>query len=293
MFRLLDVARWRGWRTAALVLLCTAIAFVQALIADRQGGVTTAADADEVMLPVIMYHSVSEKSDSWGDYVISPAEFEADLLYLQEQGYTTVTVADLIAYVDKGVALPSRPVMLTFDDGYYNNYLYAYPLLKQYEMRAVISPISRWTDFYSDNEREQNHAAYSHITWDQMREMAADGTVEFQCHSYDMHYSDKMHRKGVTRRDGESAEQYRAVLTEDITRAVRAMTEELGVMPTTFTYPFGAISRMTDEVLRELGFRATLGCESRMNHITRDATCLYRLGRYLRPHKKSVQELLK
>lgn len=293
MFRLLDVARWRGWRTAALVLVCTAIAFMQALIADRQGGVATAADAEGVSLPIIMYHGVSETSAAWGDYVISPAQFEADLLYLQEQGYTTVTMADLIAYVDEGAALPERPVMLTFDDGYYNNYLYAYPLLKRYGMRAVISPIGRWSDFYSDNEREQNHVAYSHITWEQMREMVADGTVEIQCHSYDMHHNDKTHRKGVTRRDGETPEQYRAVLTEDVTRAVQSMKEELGVTPTAFTYPFGAISRMTDEVLRELGFRATLGCESRMNRITRDATCLYRLGRYLRTHKVGVQELLK
>ena len=101
-----------------LVMLCTAIAFAQALIADRQGGVTTAADADGVALPIVMYHGLSEDPAAWGDYVISPAQFEADLRYLREQGYTTVTVADLLAYVDEGTALPERPVMLTFDDGY-------------------------------------------------------------------------------------------------------------------------------------------------------------------------------
>ncbi len=287
MFRLVSASRWRGLQISALVAVCTVVAFLQAVVADWQGGVSVNADAAGVSLPIVMYHGISEDVDAWGDYVISPAQLEADLAYLQQNGYTTVTVADLIAYVDDGVPLPDRPVMLTFDDGYYNNYLYAYPLLRQYGMRAVISPIVRWSEFYSDKVDQQDRPAYSHITWEQMRQMADDGTVEIQNHSYDMHYSDGAHRKGVTRRQGETEEQYRAVLTQDVGQAQTLLYDNAGITPTTFTYPFGAISRQTDEVLRQMGYRATLGCESRMNHITRDADCLYRLGRYLRPHRMS------
>jgi len=53
--------------------------------------------------------------------------------------------------------------MITFDDGYYNNYLYAYPLLKEYGMKAVISPICIETDKYS--ELNENHETYSLLTW--------------------------------------------------------------------------------------------------------------------------------
>lgn len=285
MFRLFFLARSHGLRIFVLVALCTALAFAQALVADSQRAASADADADGFSLPIVMYHGISEDPTAWGDYVISPSQFEADLMYLQQAGYTTVTMADLIAYVDEGVPLPARAVMLTFDDGYYNNYRYAYPLLQQYGMRAVISPIARWSEFYSDNVGQQDRPAYSHITWEQMRQMTADGTVEIQCHSYDMHHNDVAHRKGASRRSGETAEEYRAALQQDITHALELLRDEAGISPTTFTYPFGAISKQTDEVLREMGFRATLGCESRMNHITRDADCLYRLGRFLRPHR--------
>lgn len=285
MFRLFRVPRWSNLRIFGLVALCTALAFTQALVADWQPVDPANVDARDIPLPIVMYHGISEDPAACGDYVISPSQFEADLRYLQQAGYTTVTVADLIAYVDEGAPLPERAVMLTFDDGYYNNFLYAYPLLKRYGMRAVISPIARWSEFYSDNADQQDRPAYSHITWEQMRQMTADGTVEIQCHSYDMHYNDGAHRKGASRKNGESGDQYRAALQQDVTRALELMRAEAGVTPTAFAYPFGAISKQTDEVLREMGFRATLGCESRMNYITRDADCLYRLGRFLRPYR--------
>ena len=100
-------------------------------------------------LPIIMYHGLLKEEARQGKYVLSPAQFESDLKYLKENGYHTVVVQDLIDYVEKGVPLPEKPVMLTFDDGYYNNYYYAFPLLEEYDAKIVISPICRYTDEYS------------------------------------------------------------------------------------------------------------------------------------------------
>lgn len=241
---------------------------------------TAAAPQEGVAVPIIMYHSILPRGQS--PYIVTPALLEQDLQYLQRQGRTAVTVADLIAYVDEGIPLPDKPVMLTFDDGYYNNYLYAHPLLKQYGMRGVISPIAAVSEQYSDHPDQQDHPRYSHVTWEQLTEMTASGVWEIGHHSYNLHVSDGG-RKGVVQTKGESAEAYRAALTADLTRATKLLQGKVGVTPTVFVYPFGAYTKATDPILRELGFRATLTCEERVSRVTRDPDSLWRLGRYLRP----------
>ena len=77
--------------------------------------------ADPVLLPIIMYHEV--KPNKSGKDAIQPWEFEADLKWLADNGYTTIVMADLIAYVRDGTPLPEKPIILSFDDGYYNNYV--------------------------------------------------------------------------------------------------------------------------------------------------------------------------
>ena len=98
-------------------------------------------DNDSVKVPIIMYHSVMKSRKSLGKFVISPNEFESDLKYLKEKSYNTILMSDLIAYTKGEKDLPENPIMLTFDDGYYNNYLYVFPLLKQYESKIVLAPI--------------------------------------------------------------------------------------------------------------------------------------------------------
>ena len=93
-----------------------------------------------------MYHSILKDASRTGKYVITPSRVEEDLIYLQENGYETVVVADLIAYVTDGTPLPEKPVMITLDDGYLNNLTYMLPLLEQYDMRAVISVIGLYSE---------------------------------------------------------------------------------------------------------------------------------------------------
>ena len=71
--------------------------------------------------------------------------------------------------MEQGTPLPEKPVMITFDDGYYNNYLNAFPLLQEFQMKAVISIIVSETDKYS--ELDENRENYSHLTWPQIQEM--------------------------------------------------------------------------------------------------------------------------
>ncbi|MBS7224130.1 MAG: polysaccharide deacetylase family protein [Clostridiaceae bacterium] len=251
--------------------------------------VSTAFAGESVKLPIIMYHSVLKDQAQAGKYVISPSALEADLNYLESHGYETVTVADLVRYVDELGELPEKPVMITFDDGHYNNYLYAYPLLKKHGMRAVISVIGKETEQYTESGQE--NAYWSYLTLDRLREISTDGVFEIQNHSYDLHENDA--RKGALRMRGESLESYRALLVEDTERTQKLLIEGGVPTPICYTYPYGACSRESEEVIKSLGFLCTLGCEERVNTLRRgDADCLYRLGRYNRPAGVSAERFL-
>lgn len=262
-----------------------ALGVIAAVQADAEAKVE-----DRIDLPIIMYHGLLKEEKRQGQFIISPNLFEQDLRYLQENGYTTVVIADLIAYVQDGKPLPEKPVMLTFDDGYYNNYLYAFPLLKQYNCKMVLSPIGRYTDEYTQNK--DTHANYAHCSWDAVREMMASGLVEFQNHSYNLHSIDSG-RKGAKKKAVESLVDYRTLLVEDVMKMQTRMREETGYTPTAFVYPFGAVSSESLPILKELGFQATLICESHINAITRDPECLYGLGRYRRPAKTGSEAFFK
>ncbi len=285
MVRLISWHKWQNAVLCAVMAVLVAIGIGETLVSRREAPLTASAqkNADTAFVPIVMYHGILDDPSRAGRYVITPAQLDSDLRTIRDNGYTTVGVNELIAYVDNGTPLPEKPIMLTFDDGYYNNILYADPLLERYGMKAVISPVCKWTQVYSDTPGQSDHAIYSHVTWEELRAMAASGRWEIQNHSYDMHYCEAGKRKGTLRRASESAEAYEAALRADLTTAQELLTTLAGVTPTTFTYPYGAMCDEALPIIKALGFRATLTCESRVNRITRDAACLYGLGRYLRP----------
>lgn len=250
--------------------------------------IAQAEKATGIPLPAVMYHGLLKDPDLQGKYVISPDVFEKDLQYLKGNGYTAVFIEDLIQYVQGEADLPEKPVLLTFDDGYYNNYYYAYPLAKQYEMKIIISPVGIHTDKCS--ETEDLHVTYSNITWENIREMASSGYVEFQNHTYNLHSNGNGERLGTKKLASETQAQYESILRTDLNKMQEKMQECLGKAPACFTYPFGAISSGEPELIREMGFQSTLTCESRLNYITRDPECLYDLGRFLRTSEMSSEE---
>ena len=271
--------------SAALFFVCVCILGTVGVTA----GIAVSVHGEQektVQLPVIMYHGVLKDPSQQGKYVVSPDVLEKDLQYLKANGYTSVLIQDILDFVHQGTPLPEKPILITFDDGYYNNYLYAFPLAKQYQMKMVISPIGYYTDKYS--ESGEFSAYYSHISWDHIREMIGSGYVEIQNHTYFLH-SNKGERLGAQKLTGESVKDYQTMLREDLSCMQQKMTEQTGYTPTTFVYPFGAMSEDALPVLQELGFQATLTCESRINTLTRDPQCLFGLGRYLRPAGISIE----
>lgn len=243
---------------------------------------------ENIDMPIIMYHSLLKDKKSENDFTVSPLLFEEDLKYIVQNGYTTVTVDDIVNFVYSNKALPSKCIMLTFDDGYYNNYYYAYPLLKKYGCRAVISPIASVTEQFTSTG--EISASYGYLNIDNIKEMVNSGCVEIQNHSYDMH--SLAPRRGVEQKTYESDKDYKTTIVNDITTAQEYLKNNVGVTPNCFVYPFGAKSKGTLEIIKELGFVSTMTCTEKLNIITKNPDSLYELGRYRRVPTESIEHLL-
>lgn len=240
-----------------------------------------------VCVPIIMYHQV--KNQGFGKDCISPYEFESDLAYLSENNYHTITMSDLISYVYEDVPLPDHPIILTFDDGYLSTYHYVYPLLKQYDMKIVVSIVGKSIDDFS--RVKDIRINYAHMTWEELKEMQTSGHAEIQNHTYNLH-STCYGRYGCYQRANETLSQYEQLLTEDTLKLQDRVSEQLNIAPTTFTYPYGKYNNTTESIIKRLGFKATLSTTYGLNLINSDQERLFGLRRICRSHNYPMKKLL-
>ncbi len=250
--------------------------------------VTSIQPVDGILVPIIMYHQV--KNSGFGNDVISPDEFESDLKYLKENHYNTITMTQLIDYVHDKKELPQNPVILSFDDGYLSTYLNVYPLVKKHNMKIVLSVIGKSVDDFSKVCDE--NIEYSHVTWDEIKEMQHSGLVEIQSHSYNLHKISKG-RYGCCQTDNESLENYEELLANDINKLQEEILSVTGNRPNTFTYPYGRYNDKIETIIKNLGFKATLTCKFGVNVIDNDPETLYSLKRIRRAHNQGIQKMLK
>lgn len=252
-------------------------------------GVNAKEENQGIKLPIIMYHSILKDTARSGKYIITPTTLEEDLKYIKEKGYTTITMTDLINYVYESTPLPEKPIILTFDDGHYNNLGYAVPLLEKYNMKAVISVVGTYTDTYT--KTDEANLNYSYLRWKDISKLLYDEnhTIEFQNHTYNLH-SNKNGRNGCAKKRLEDTKTYQNMLMSDLQKLQEEFKENTGYIPNTFTYPFGCISKESLKVIQDLGFKASLSCFSGINYITKETDCLYQLKRNNRPSGISSEQ---
>ncbi len=229
-----------------------------------------------IKLPIIMYHNVSKNPKLLGKYTISPKEFEQDLIYLKEQGYTTIGIEDLIAYEYNDIKLPEKPIMLTFDDGYVSMYNYTYPILKEYDCKAVISIVGEYVEKSSNNRYKDPY-----LNWTQVNEFINSQYIEIQNHTYSMHKLAQ--RNGCRINKGESYEKYKEAILKDVGNLQVLISEKTGYLPKAFTYPYGFTCVECNAVLRDMGFLVTLTCDIGVNYLYGNPEELYELKRINRP----------
>ncbi len=243
---------------------------------------------EAVCVPIFMYHQV--KNTNLGKDVVSPYEFESDLNYLSENGYTTITMADLIDYVYNDKDLPDKPVILTIDDGYLSTYKNVFPLLQKYNMKIVLSVVGKTVDDFS--RVVDNNISYAFVTWNQVKQMQESGLVEIQNHTYNLHKICNG-RYGCYQKVNETISHYEQLLTEDILKLQDQIAATINITPTTFTYPYGKYNDETEKIIKKLGFKATLSATYGVNMINKDPERLFGLKRICRSHNHTVQNLMK
>ena len=247
------------------------------------------AQQSEYDLPVIMYHHILKDTKKSGPYIITPDEFEKDLKFIKSEGYTTVSVKNLIDYTEKGTPLPEKPILLTFDDGHLSYLEYAVPLLEKYNMCALVSVVGAYTNDYT--EHPDRCVSYAYLSWDDIAALSKSTHTEIGNHTYDMHKNTNG-RLGCKKLKSESKEHHRKIFTEDTEKMQNLLRTYTKKDTLCFTYPFGYMCEETEEIIKELGFKMSLSCREGINKLSRDSS-LFSLKRYNRPHGKGIEEILK
>lgn len=223
-------------------------------------------DDGRISLPIVMYHSVC--NIGVGDYVVSPKLLEDDFAFLKERGYAAVFVNEVVDFVEKGGSLPEKPIVITFDDGFYNNCEYVLPLLKKYGFKAVVNIVGSFSERESGAKKRSR--SYSYLKDTEIAEMSKSGLVETGNHSYAMH--SVKGRRGVSKKSGESDSEYEKIFTEDCVRCADFIKSACGVETKVFAYPFGSYSKSTPKLLKALGYKAALTCAEGVNRLKKGDT---------------------
>lgn len=249
-------------------------------------------------LPVLMYHDINDEKEESGTVVHSDT-FRRQMEILRDNAYSPVSPAQVIDFVENGTPLPEKPVLITFDDGYESNYALAYPILREFGFPAVIFAVGfsfGATEFYKDTENRLT----PHFGGDAAREMVDSGLITLGSHTYDMHAwapfekDPDASRENVLPRDGENEEQYRKVMSEDIEKQHALFAENGLPQPEILAFPNGKFVPLTDEILRENGYKMTLTTDCSHRNFLREgeAQTLFDLGRLCMEGATSERDLL-
>ncbi len=175
---------------------------------------------------VLNYHKIDTLMHSLS---VNPSDFRWQMEYLKSHGYNTITPDDLIANMEEGKALPVNPVLITFDDGYLDNYKNAYPVLKELGMKATIFVV---TDFMGGKK--------GYLDWSKCREMEKNG-ITIASHTVD--------HKSMTDLSDEQ-------LRHELIDSKKAAEEALGHSVDYIAYPTGAYNLHIADMTKEAGYKA-------------------------------------
>ncbi len=215
-------------------------------------------------VPVLMHHHVSP---SPGMITVSPENFESQIAWLATDGWTSLTMQQYAGFL-AGAPVPRKSSLITFDDGYLDNGVYAHPVLQKYGMHAVVFLVTGWMGQgevrphagqagmappstpdhrgCEDAIFRLDRADEVMMRWSEARAAIAAGTFEMHCHT---HTHTRWLRMEISR------EAKCAGIREDLVRARDELRRELGEASDTLCWPYGDFDEDYVRIARELGFR--------------------------------------
>lgn len=199
----------------------------------------TEATGFAVTVPILMYHYISTPPAGADairqDLSVAPDQFESHLAYLQQTGYTTISFTQLAFALSQQAALPDKPIIITFDDGYRDHYENAFELLSEYGFTGT---------FFIFTQPIQT-ANVDYLTWDMISEMRQAG-MEFGSHS---HTHPDLSNRSVD------------FLINEILTSKATIEEHIGQPVRVFSYPAGRYDDLTIRVVKSASFWAAVTTE--------------------------------
>jgi peptidoglycan/xylan/chitin deacetylase (PgdA/CDA1 family) len=214
-------------------------------------------------IPVLMYHHVSPVG---GMIAVTPQTFEAQIKRLAQAGYSSLTTAQFAAH-QAGEPAPEKSLLITFDDGYLDNWVHAHPILRRYGMRATIFLVTDWINDgpvrphagqggalppAPDHDASKKLIAEGRtdeviVRWSEVRAMMEAGTFEFHSHTHTHTRWDKVCGADVAAK--------RAHVEEELAASKAALQRELGSVSAHLCWPQGYFDDDYIAVARAAGFR--------------------------------------
>lgn len=228
---------------------------------------------------ILTFHSVTEEfQDNFT--TISEAELAKTFQLLQENGYHFIDLEQFHGFIDGRFGLLDKSVLITFDDGYEDNYSLGYSIAKQDKVPAVIFAVTKW---FTDYPRPEFHVP--HMTAEQARIIASEGLWRVASHSHDGHrkvqellgqgsyYTTRINQAGYKESEGD----YKVRVWSDISMSTYTL-EKLGFKPQDFAVPYGSYNSTVKEMLGKSGYKYLYTNEPGVNRAGQDPSRIMRIS---------------
>lgn len=210
-------------------------------------------------MKILLYHNIDHHCSD--RFIISPAQFKNHLRLLKALRYRSITLSEVPNVIADNKS-GSPIVVLTFDDGYEDNYTSALPLLKQYGMKATLFTAAGWVGLNNEWDRDKRKRQFRHMGWDELREWTRCG-MEIGSHTIN-----HIRLNEITTEDK---------LRNEILGSKQILEEKLQQPIRTFSYPWGKYHDLAKKMVREAGYQLAVTMNS---GIVKTGSDMYALPRF-------------